>query len=120
MSIWKHDGSPPSQAMLDEVVRSMRRSRNASSGVRIDYSKWSDEARASPVASLDEFHSHLPYNCRACGKNCVFSAEDSEAVLEALKKRVEWRPSLCDAAIVRTRRYMMHPSPDRELHSTDR
>jgi hypothetical protein len=96
MSIWKHDGSPPSQAMLDEVVRSMRRSRNASSGVRIDYSKWSDEARTSPVAFLDEFYSHLPYNCRACGRDCVFSAEDQKHVLEVLKKRVGWGPSLCD------------------------
>jgi len=88
--------NPLKQALYDKALQFVRRSRKANSDVRIDYSNWSQEARSSPIAFLDEFYSHAPYKCLACGKSCVFSAEDQKHVREVLKKRLEWHPWLCD------------------------
>ena len=72
--------NPREQALFDEVHPVVRLSRKAGNDVRIDYSKWSNEARSSSIAFLDEFHSHTPYKCRACNKSCVFSAQDQKHV----------------------------------------
>ncbi|WP_425502922.1 zinc-ribbon domain containing protein [Pseudomarimonas arenosa] len=45
---------------------------------------------------MPECYRPLPYICRGCGCDCVFSAEDQKYAREVLKKRLEWGPSLCD------------------------
>ena len=83
------------QALMDEALRLCRLGRKAMSNVRIDYAQWSDEARSSPIAFLDEFYSDTSYKCYSCGTDCTFSPADKKHVYETLKKRLEWHPTLC-------------------------
>ena len=85
------------QATMDAAIRLFRLGRKALSDVPIDYSKWSEAARSSPIAFLDEFYSSTGYKCYFCGTDCEFSAADKKYVYESLKKRLEWHPSLCDS-----------------------
>ncbi|AVP99845.1 hypothetical protein C7S18_22880 [Ahniella affigens] len=82
---------------LEFVLRVARKVRpKPNSDVRIDYSKWSEAALACPMALIDEFYSHRPYQCRVCKRACVFSAEDQKHALEVLKKPLQSAPSMCE------------------------
>lgn len=81
---------------FEEALRLSSMSRGANSDVRIDYSKWSEEAMASPDALIDDFYSHMPYNCGVCRRACVYSAESQKYRMEVLKKRFRLRPALCE------------------------
>ena len=48
------------------------------------------------MAFLDTHYSDYAFRCRACGRDCVFSAEDRKYVVEVLKKDAFWSPALCD------------------------
>jgi hypothetical protein len=86
----KHSNDPLLQALQ------LLHSRKGANGPPIDYAKWSDAARRSPVAFLDTHYSDYAFRCRACGRDCVFTAEDRQHVVEVLKKDAFWSPALCD------------------------
>lgn len=96
--------------LLAASLAQMRRRRGAAGGTRIDYSKWSNEARASPIAFMREFYLPLAYACRNCRRQCEYSAEDQKHAIEVLKRRLEWQPTLCDGC------YAVRCGLERELY----
>lgn len=75
-----------------------------SHAVPADVTQWSEKSKRSVAALFKREYTDTPYECRACGKSSVFTAEDQKLNCEVKKLSIDQRRVLCQECWVESNR----------------
>lgn len=60
-----------------------------------DPSLWSEKSKQSVAFSFVQDYTDIPYKCRHCQAECVFTAEDQKYTFETKKASIDQRRKFC-------------------------